>query len=138
MNSPSRGLLRRLVARWATSMRPQQVPGRCGYPVRSCRTIGAGPATRYGPATLMRSWRLVSSEVHDGRAQLSQQGNGAIKRAAVPMVGYMKATSCQRGGYSRQTGDMVLRMDMICQAMMPTIVPGALGAVDGLSGTPAR
>ena len=106
--------------------------------MRSCRYIGAGPATRFGPATLMRSRRLASSKVRDVRGQLSQQGNVAIKRAAVPILDHMKASSCQAGSSSRQTGGMVLRMGRIMEPMVPTIAPSALGAVDGLSGTPAR
>ena len=110
MISALRGQLRQWVARPASGMWPQRVRDRCGHPMRSCRYIGAGPATRFGPATLMRSRRLASSKVRDVRGQLSQQGNVAIKRAAVPILDHMKASSCQAGSSSRQTGGMVLRM----------------------------
>ena len=106
--------------------------------MRSSRTIGSRPATRSGLATLTRSLRLARSKVRDGRAQLSQQGIVAIKRAAVPMFEHMKAIICQAGSSRRQTGGMVLRPSMIMEPILPTIAPSALAAVDGRGGSPAR
>ena len=54
------------------------------------------------------------------------------------MFDHVKASSSQRGGSRGPTHGMVLRMGSIQATDMADIAPGALGAADDLSGSPAR
>ena len=57
-------------------------------------------------------------------AQLSGLGFGAIQRLFVSAFDYMLACVGQRDSRSRQTGDMVYRLDMAIASRRPWIAHG--------------